>query len=347
MSPEWVIEGLETERGRFHLGPVDFTLGAGHAVAVLGTSGAGKTTLLRTLAGFLPPRHGRILRDGTDISDWLPEERSLGYVPQGLGLLPHRTAEGNIRYPLEIRGRPDADAKTKELLERFHLTPLARRYPTRLSGGEQQRVAIARALAAEPELIVFDEPWQGLDVIARYELGQVLHDLRETERVPMVVVTHDPALAFSVADTFLVLHSGHVREQCDAATLLRSPSDPFSARFVGFENVFDRDGLEEGVEGSLRSWLLERAGPAGVAFASPTLGPGSVPDHEWEGRVRSARPSPQGLAVELLVDGLMVTLRVPPPVTPPLPALGERVRFGLDPATIQPLGVPPTTRPGR
>ncbi len=135
MSPEWRVEGLESGLTGFHLGPIDLALAPGHAVAVLGTSGAGKTTLLRTLAGFLPARHGRIYRDGTDITDWPPEERGLGYVPQGLGLLPHRTVEGNLRYPMEVRGRPDAALRASELLDRFRLRPLARRYPARLSGG--------------------------------------------------------------------------------------------------------------------------------------------------------------------------------------------------------------------
>ena len=340
----WVVEGLETDLDHFRLGPVDFDLVPGKALAVLGTSGAGKTTLLRTLAGFLQPRRGRILRDGVDISDWSPEERGLGYVPQGLGLLPHRTVARNIAYPMEIRGRADAATRTQELMDRFHLTPLARRYPARLSGGEQQRVAIARALAADPGLIVWDEPWQALDVIARYELGLVLHELRETDRVPMVVVTHDPSLAFSIADSFVVLHAGHVREHCDAATLLRSPSDPFAARFVGYENVYDPDTLASGRPGSFRAWLFQHAGAEGIAFASPGLGSGPAGGTVWEGVVRSARPGPAGLTVEVLADDLLVTLRLPPPVTPPLPPVGGRVRFGVDPGTLQPLGS--RSRPG-
>ncbi len=335
----WVVEGLETDLDRFHLGPVNLDLEPGTAVAVLGASGAGKTTLLRTLAGFLRTRRGRILRDGVDISEWMPEERGLGYVPQGLGLLPHRTVAGNIRYPMDLRGRPDAARRAQELIDRFHLTPLAHRYPVRLSGGEQQRVAIARALAAEPGLIVWDEPWQALDVVARHELGLVLHEVRETDRVPMVVVTHDPSLAFSVADSFVVLHEGRVRKQCDAATLLRAPSDPFAARFVGYENVYDPDALDGGASGSLRSWLREREGPEGIAFPCPGLPAGPTTLPLWEGTVRSARPGPPGLTVEVVSDGLLVMLRIPPPVTPPLPTLGGRVRFGIDPATLQPLGI--------
>ncbi|MCI4327665.1 MAG: ABC transporter ATP-binding protein [Thermoplasmata archaeon] len=338
MSHQWVVEGVETDLDRFHLGPVDLTVAPGNAVAILGASGAGKTTLLRTLAGFLPVRKGRILRDGVDITTWLPEERSLGYVPQGLGLFPHRTAAGNIRYPLEIRDRPDADGRTRELLEQFHLGSLANRYPSRLSGGEQQRVALARALAADPRLIVWDEPWQGLDVLARYELGLVLHELRESERVPMVIVTHDPALAFSVADSFVVLRRGEVREQCDAATLLRAPADPFAARFVGFENVYDRAVLQPGAAGSLRAWLGARAGSEGVAFASPSYPTSLETAPGWVGKVRSVRPSPSGVTVEVVADELMVTLRAPPPRAGPLPGLGASLRFSIEPGSLQPLG---------
>jgi ABC-type Fe3+/spermidine/putrescine transport system ATPase subunit len=336
----WVVEGLETDLDHFHLGPVDLALAPGRAIAVLGSSGAGKTTLLRTLAGFLRVRGGRILRDGTDISDLPPEERRLGYVPQGLGLFPHRTVEGNVRYPMELRSWDDPGPRTRELLERFHLTALAGRYPSRISGGEQQRVAIARALAADPGLIVWDEPWQALDVLARYELGLVLHELRETDHVPIVVVTHDPSLAFSIADEFLVLRAGRVQEQCDATTLLRAPTDPFVARFVGFENVYGRTDLEKGAPGSLRAWLSSRSGPDGVAVGNPTLPATLRATLAWEGKVRSTRPGPDGLTVEVVADELLVTLRVSPPVTPPFPALGTTVRFGIDPASVLPLGSP-------
>jgi putative spermidine/putrescine transport system ATP-binding protein len=335
---EWVVEGLETDLDHFHLGPVDLRLPPGSAVAVLGTSGAGKTTLLRTLAGFLRTRPGRVLRDGVDVTGWPPEARGLGYVPQGLGLFPHRTVEENVAYPLEIRGRPETARRTRELLERFHLTALARRRPARLSGGEQQRVAIARALAAEPGLIIWDEPWQALDVVARYDLHLVLHDLRETERVPIVVVTHDPGLAFSVADTFLVLESGHVRVHCDAVTLMRTPADAFAARFVGYENVYEREALDAARASPFGAWLREQAGPGGIALSTPDLaGPGGTAG-TWEGVVRSARPGPQGVAVEVMCGTLLVRLRVPPPVSPPFPSVGQTVRFALPPESIHPLG---------
>jgi ABC-type Fe3+/spermidine/putrescine transport system ATPase subunit len=342
----WVVEALESRLDRFRLGPVDLDLAPGRAVAVLGPSGAGKTTLLRTLAGFLPASGGCIRRDGTEISERPPEERGLGYVPQGLGLFPHRTVERNVRYPLEIRDHPQAAARTRALLDRFHLTALAHRYPARLSGGEQQRVAIARALAADPELIVWDEPWQALDVQARYELGLVFHQLRESERVPIVVVTHDPALAFSVADSFVVLRDGRVRGEFDATGLLDRPPDPFVARFVGFDNVYDRAALEAEPRSELRRWLVERSGPEGVAFSAPGLEAPSSSAPGWTGSVRSARPGPLGVTVEVAADDLLVTLRMPPPWTLPLPRPGTTVRFAVEPASLRPLGGSPPTGAG-
>jgi ABC-type Fe3+/spermidine/putrescine transport system ATPase subunit len=335
----WVVDGVETDLERFHLGPVDVTLAPGTALAVLGPSGAGKTTLLRTIAGFLPVRRGRLLRDGIDVSRYLPEERGLGYVPQGLGLFPHRTAEQNIRYPLQLRDREDARAQARELLERFHLTPLKDRYPARLSGGEQQRVALARALAAEPELVVWDEPWQALDVNARYELGMILQDLLEKDRIPVILVTHDPALAFSLADSFLVLDRGGVQRRSNAHELLRAPSDPFMARFVGFENVFDRAALEEDGGSPFARWLLTFAGPQGIAFSSRSLELSASAIGPWSAKVRGVRPTPQGWLIELRSGGLGLTLQRPEEDPRPLPGLGQEIRFDIDLKLLHPLGV--------
>jgi ABC-type Fe3+/spermidine/putrescine transport system ATPase subunit len=335
---EWLVDAVEADLDSFHLGPVDLALRSGQAVAVLGSSGAGKTTFLRTLAGFLPLRGGRLLRDGVDISDWLPEERALGYVPQGLGLFPHRTVFGNVRYPMELRGRLDANARTDDLLARFRLTALKHRHPARLSGGEQQRVALARALAAEPELIVWDEPWQALDVEARRELGVVLSELREEEGIPVVVVTHDPGLAFSIGDSFIVLDRGRVALEGSALDLLDRPSNAFVARFVGYENVYDRAALEAGGERPFTAWLLAASGSEGVALGTPTAVPMIGVPSTWEGVVRSARPTPEGLRIEVAVDDLMVAVRLPRPWPVPLPSVGDRFRFNVAPETVHPLG---------
>jgi len=106
---------------------------------------------------------------------------------------------------------------------------------------------------------------------------------------------------------------------------------------VGFENVFEPSALAGGAPGSFRSWLRQRVGGDGVAFASPDLPGRDGSDPIWEGKVRSVRPTPQGITIEVVADELMVTLRMPSPVTPPLPTLGERVAFRIDPASLRPL----------
>ena len=333
----WSVEGVTSHLDGFHLGPIDITLQSGHVVAVLGNSGAGKTTLLRTLAGFLRADAGRIVRDGTDLTDRPPEARGLGYVPQGLGLFPHRTVERNVSYPLEMHGRLDARARSRELLARFGLSALAHRYPARLSGGELERVALARAMAAEPELVLWDEPWQALDVEARHELGLVFEELRDVSRVPVIVVTHDPGLAFSVADSFFVLRRGTPGFHGDPSELLTRPTDSFTARFVGYENVYDRSTVEGGAPGSFAAWLAARAGPGGIAFPRPILSPPSGRRGTWEGTVRTTFPTPEGLAVGATVEGLTVGLRAPPPVAPPLPSAGDRVSFDVDEMNVHPL----------
>ncbi len=334
---DWRADGIEVAVGGFRLGPLDLALEAGRAVAVVGPSGAGKTTLLRALAGFLPIERGRLWRDGVDLTRAPPEARGLGYVPQGLGLFPHRTVFHNVRYPLEIAGTPDPDPAAEALLDRFRLRPLADRRPAALSGGEQQRVALARALAADPELIVWDEPGQALDVEARHDLGGVLADLRAVDRVPIVVVTHDPALAFSVADEFVVLDRGRLLLRADAASLLRHPPTAFVARFAGYENVLDRPAVDRAGDGPFARWLRGRAGPEGVAFRALPVPAPEAPRGAWDGVVRAARPDPDGIRLEIAADDLMLAARLPRAWSAPLPAAGSRVRFDVPSDGVRPL----------
>ncbi len=335
---DWRVAALEADVGRFHLGPVDLALPPGRAVAILGRSGAGKTTLLRVLAGFVPARRGHVVRDGIDVTAWYPEERRLGYVPQGLGLFPHRTVARNVSYALDLAEAPDRATRTADLLARFGLTGLKDRYPARLSGGEAQRVALARALAADPELLVWDEPWQALDVEARADLAELLHELRTEARVPLVVVTHDPALAFSVADRFVVLRDGHVLLDRDAGGLIAAPPDAFTARFVGFENVVDDAALAAASPGPFAAFLSTVRGDDGVAFSVPVGTSAPAAPGRFEGTVRGARPTPDGVAIDLRIDGLVVHLRLPSAPGLPAPQVGERIRFDLDPAGVRALG---------
>lgn len=336
----WTLDGLECAVERFRLGPVDLDLAPGTAVAVVGRSGAGKTTLLRTVAGFVPATAGRLARDGTELTDEAPEVRRVGYVPQGLGLFPHLSVEENVRYPLELRRRSDAVRSARALLGRFGIAPLADRLPHRLSSGEAQKVALARALAAEPELLLWDEPAHALDVDARDELSGVFDDMARHEGVPLLLVTHDPTLAFGLAERFLLLHGGSVEFAGDASALLARPPDLFTARFCGFDNVLGRPALE-GAGTPFAAWLLARSGPEGVAF--PSVGVATDGPSRVTGEVVAARPRPDGVALEVDVGSLR--LRARSASFGPALRAGSTIALSLAEEQLRPLG--PGPRAGR
>jgi len=195
------------------LHPLDYTIGSGEFVAVVGPSGSGKSTLLGLLAGLDAPTTGRILIDGVDITalteDGLARLRGekIGFVFQFFHLVPSLTALENVQVPMEIAGRRDAEARARTLVEEVGLVDRAHHYPSQLSGGEQQRVAIARALANDPPIVLADEPTGNLDSTTGSHILKLLLDVRRTRGATLVLVTHDAELA-SLADTRLVLRDG-------------------------------------------------------------------------------------------------------------------------------------------
>ncbi len=330
----WTIDGLSTRQGDFRLGPVDASIGDGAVLAVLGPSGAGKTTLLRTLAGLLSPSDGRITCDGTDVTGLPPEGRGIAYVPQGLALFPDRSVERNVAYASELRGTDRDGAERTALLGRFGLGEFRNRRPGTLSTGEQQRVAIARALAAHPRLLVWDEPLVALDLLSRDELIEGLRDVERTDGLPIVLVTHDPTIAFSLADQFLLLERGAVRFLGDAARLVAAPPDPFAARFAGFENVFSPAQLARAGERPFARHLRSLAGTEGVGLRSATA-VHSPSSGTWTARARRISASSNGWRCEAEIDGLTVRLSLPS-LTGVRP--GDAVGFAVDATDMVPLG---------
>ncbi len=196
------------------LSDVSFSMERGETLVLLGRSGSGKTTALRLINRLLNPTGGTIYVNGQDIAqvDPIALRRKTGYVIQELGLLPHWTIEQNVAlvprlldWSLEKRR-----ARAKELLEQVGLPgeDLAQRKPSQLSGGQRQRVAVARALAAEPELLLFDEPFGALDPVTRHEMQQQLLELAKRYNVAIVFVTHDVAEALILATRIAVLGNG-------------------------------------------------------------------------------------------------------------------------------------------
>ena len=330
------LSRVVVDRGEFRLGPVGLRVPDGTATVLLGPSGAGKTTLLRAIAGFLPLSGGTIGVDGARVDSLPPERRGFGFVPPDLGLFAQRTVLKNVRYPLDLTGDPDARAKACRWVERFGLGPLADRFPSELSSGERQRVAMARALAAGPRLLLWDEPLAALDVESRDVLLTLLRDLIESERIPLLLVTHDPASARSLASRFVVLEGGRVRFDGPPELLSAGPLDRFTARFLGYENLFSREELASAEAAPLASALLSASGPDGVVVPAQAIA--------WITGASGDGPSARVVALRWTAGGWRVALQHGPLTfhadsSHDLPAVrvGDRVGLRVDLGAAKPL----------
>ena len=246
---------------------VSMTIERNSITVIVGTSGSGKSTLLRMINRLVEPTRGRVLIDGRDTSAEAPYllRRRVGYAIQGHGLFPHRTVRENIATVPRLLGWDEAriGARVEELLEVFQLDPAtyAQAFPHQLSGGQQQRVGVARALAAEPSVLLMDEPFGALDPIIRAKAQEDLLDIQRRYGTTIVLVTHDMDEAFHLGDRVAVMSLGRVLQYDRPAVLLTRPADPFVARMTG---VSDR---------AMRLLSLTTAGEAALPGASegPTV----------------------------------------------------------------------------
>ncbi len=202
--------------GRTILNNLNLSIEAGETLVLLGRSGSGKTTALRLVNGMIMPSQGEVLVDGkaTGVWDLVKLRRSIGYVIQESGLFPHFTVERNIGLVPSLEGWPGerVGQRVNELLERVSLPPadFAKRLPRELSGGQRQRVGVARALAADPKILLFDEPFGALDPVTRLDLQREFLRLREELAKTSVLVTHDVQEAMKVATRIALLHEGNL-----------------------------------------------------------------------------------------------------------------------------------------
>ncbi|HJX21090.1 MAG TPA: ABC transporter ATP-binding protein, partial [Steroidobacteraceae bacterium] len=206
---------------------------------VVGTSGSGKSTLLRMINRLVEPTRGRVLIDGNDTTGEPAHllRRRIGYAIQGHGLFPHRTVAENIATVPHLLGW-DEDrirARVEQLLQVFQLDPgaYAGAFPHQLSGGQQQRVGVARALAAEPAVLLMDEPFGALDPIIRAKAQDDLLDIQRRFGTTIVLVTHDMDEAFRLGDRVAVMSHGRLLQYDRPAVLLTRPADPFVSRMTG------------------------------------------------------------------------------------------------------------------
>ncbi|MEO6019600.1 MAG: ATP-binding cassette domain-containing protein [Knoellia sp.] len=218
---------------------LSFTAPTGKITVLVGPSGCGKTTSLRMINRMIEPSSGTISLDGQDTARMNEAQmrRGIGYVIQHAGLFPHRTVLDNVGTVPRLLGwdKRETRERSRELLSRVGLAPdLADRYPSQLSGGQQQRVGVARALAADPPVMLMDEPFSAVDPVVRDQLQDVFLDLQSELGKTIVFVTHDIDEAIKLGDQVAVLRvGGKLAQISDPAYLLAHPSDDFVADFVG------------------------------------------------------------------------------------------------------------------
>jgi sulfate transport system ATP-binding protein len=223
---------------------VTFDVAPGALTAILGPSGCGKSTLLRLLAGFERIDAGRVALGGRDVTNLPLRERNIGFVFQGYALFPHLSVAQNIAFPLDVRksDRAQTRERVRELLDLVQLPGNESRFPHELSGGQRQRVALARALAAQPAILLLDEPFAALDVHVRRDLRAWLRRLHDDVHVTTLLVTHDADEAMEIADSLVLMQGGRVEQTGRPLDLYDRPVSPFALHFLGPANIIASDG---------------------------------------------------------------------------------------------------------
>ena len=310
-------------------------------VSIIGPSGCGKSTLLKCIAGIIRQDSGQIFIGDREVSAFPPEERQLGYMFQEIALFPHMTSWDNVGYGPRVRG------KNSELTRRFvgQVMELARlkigphTYPDELSGGARQKTALARAIAAEPQLLLLDEPLGALDAhvraVLRYELRSLVNELGLTA----IHVTHDQEEAMSISDRLVIMKAGQVVEVGTPLELYLSPKRLFTANFLGETNLIPAkvEDCDQGhVTALVNGWNVDSQGSGFTKGQSVVLTvrpesvivtPSKQADQQWAGTVRERRLLGDCLRTEIELDnGLRVIAQTTSQGAESVGNVGERVR---------------------
>lgn len=228
---------------------LSLTLLQGQIGCLLGPSGCGKTSLLRAIAGFEAVQTGSVVLADTVLSEpgkmTSPEQRRIGMVFQDFALFPHLTVAQNIAFGIKTKPKQQQQQIVEELLALIGLPTLGERYVHQLSGGQQQRVALARALAPEPDVLLLDEPFSGLDADLREALAQDIRAIIKQRGISALMVTHDQFEAFAMADQIGVMQHGALQQWGSAYELYHQPVNRFVADFVGHGALLKGDVLAD------------------------------------------------------------------------------------------------------
>jgi ABC-type Fe3+/spermidine/putrescine transport system ATPase subunit len=319
-------------------------------LVVLGPSGAGKTTLLDTIAGFRTTTAGRLELAGRELTQVAPERRRIGLVFQHAALFPHLSVRENVLFGLRAR-REKSPARAEELLTRFGISDHAQRRPRSLSGGERQRVGLARALAAEPDLLLLDEPLSALDQPTREELRGVLQDLLSGLGIPAVHVTHDRDEALSLANDIAVIVNGQLRQIQPAQHITSQPVDADVARLLGWTELghgaADHGKITLGDLTLPAHDLPDHSTPVTVFYRPETVllgsgAPTSEPEVELARTIKQVLPTVPLARVLIAGDPPLAALVLPRELTRLSLHAGEPVRVRLPTDSIKTFPQTPT-----
>jgi ABC-type Fe3+/spermidine/putrescine transport system ATPase subunit len=267
------------------LDALDLTVRRGELFVLLGGSGSGKTTLLRAIGGFVRPEAGAITLDGDDLTRIPPHRRPVNTVFQSGALFPHLSVAANIGFGPRQRGmaRASVAARVAEMLALVRLEGYGARRPHELSGGQQQRVALARGLAAEPSLLLLDEPLSALDRGLRAETAAELARLQKRLGTTFIQVTHDQQEALTMADRIGVMRAGRMVQVGTPRDVFETPANRFVAEFMGVGNLWEGQVLNDGMRlalpgiGTVRLAAAAVPGPAVLGVRAERMRIGAVP----------------------------------------------------------------------
>lgn len=325
-------------------------------VSIIGPSGCGKSTLLKCLAGIIGQDSGQIFIADREVTALPPEERQLGYMFQEIALFPHMSAWENIEYGPRVRGKTRQAMRefVGQIMELTRLKIAPDTYPDELSGGAGQKTALARAIAAEPQLMLLDEPLGALDAhvraVLRYELRRLVNELGLTA----IHVTHDQEEAMSISDRLVIMKAGQIVEVGTPLELYLSPKRLFTANFLGEANFIPSTVEEcdlEHLTVSVNGWNLELTGsgfakndnvvlavrPESVILtrSEPQLG------QQWTGIVKEQVLLGDCVRTEVeLENGMHMIAKIPNQGVEPVEGVGDRVRIDFANGGLIPYQIP-------
>ena len=263
MSIKLKVENIKVSLSKKDIiSDINLSVEEGEFVSVLGASGCGKSTLLKAIAGMLPLEEGSISVDGKRIDNAPAHKRNIVLVFQDIRLFPHMTVAENIAFALKVKKLPVEirEARVKSLLQQIKMEGLGSRNINQLSGGQQQRVALARALAAEPEILMLDEPFSSLDENLRFDMRLLLLDIHKKYHMTTIMVTHNKDEALSMSDKIALMDGGRIIQSGSPEDIYENPANCKAAKYFGDASFFEgtvRGGKFHSPEFSLDCRLKE------------------------------------------------------------------------------------------